>query len=157
LEPNPLQKQRIRYSSVMWCYLVSGILGLLFIAGETLNQAGLWSPLIQFLFGDNAEGVFMFFSAVVMLATIGLVLLLFVGWIPAIIVIVRFRTAWRAVMPVGLLLIGCLVSVAGLLLELVSDSISEIVMGVAVTLYFVSAAAIGIEWLYRGRPDNDPT
>jgi hypothetical protein len=156
METNPPQEKRIRYSSVMWCYLVSGILGLLFIAGETLNQAGLGSPLIRFLFGDNAEGVFHFFSALIMLATIGLVLLLFFGWIPALIVIVRYRKSWRAVLPVGLLLVGGLVAVTSLFVETVADSVSEILMGVAITLYFVTAAAIGIEWLYRGRPDHDP-
>jgi hypothetical protein len=140
----------------MWCYLVTGTLGLLFIVGETLNQAGLGAPLIQLLFGDNAEGVFRFLSALVMLATIGMALLLLVGWIPALIVIVRYRTSWRAVLPVGLLLIGGLGLITGALFDAVPDAAGETIMGVAITLYFLFAAAIGIEWLHRGRPDNDP-
>ena len=140
----------------MWCYLVTGTLGLLFIAGETLNQAGLGAPLIQLLFGDNAEGVFRFLSALVMLATIGMALLLLVGWIPALIVIVRYRTSWRAVLPVGLLLIGGVGLITGALFDAVPDAAGEMIMGVAITLYFLFAAAIGIEWLHRGRPDHDP-
>ena len=150
------ENQRVTYASVMWCYLVSGILGLLFIAGETLDQAGLAAPLIDFLFGRRADNVVMFLEAVRMLMTIGMVLLLFVGWIPALIVIVRYRRSWRALLPVGVLLIGGLAAGVSIFLELASGAAGELVMGVAITLYFLAAAAIGVEWLYRGRPDQDP-
>lgn len=150
------EKQRVTYASVMWCYLVSGILGLLFIAGETLDQAGLAAPLIDFLFSRRADNVVMFLEAVRMLMTIGLVLLLFVGWIPALIVIVRYRRSWRALLPVGVLLIGGLAAGASIFLELASGAAGELVIGVAITLYFFAAAAIGVEWLYRGRPGQDP-
>lgn len=150
------QKQRLTYAAVMWCYLVSGSLGLLFIAGATLDQAGLAAPLIDALFGKYAEDVVLFLTALGMLMTIGLVLLLFVGWIPAIIVIVRYRRSWRALLPVGVLLTGCLVAAVNIFLEPESVAVGETVMGVAITLYFFTAAAIGIEWLYRGRPDQPP-
>jgi hypothetical protein len=150
------QKQRLTYAAVMWCYLVSGILGSLFIAGETLDQTGLAAPLIDFLFGKRAEEVVMFLEAVRMLMTIGLVLLLFVGWIPALIVIVRYRRSWRALLPVGVLLTGCLAAGVSIFLEFASGATGELAMGVAITLYFVAAAAIGVEWLYRGRPATDP-
>ena len=140
----------------MWCYLVTGILGLLFIAGETLDQSGLAAPLLDFLFGERAENVLMFLAAVRMLMTIGLVLVLFVGWIPALVVIMRFRRSWRALLPVGLLLIGSLFAGVSIFLEPASGAAGETMMGVAITLYFLAAAAIGVEWLYRGRPGQDP-
>ena len=150
------ENQRLTYASVMWCYLVSGILGLLFIAGETLDQAGVAAPLIDFLFGTRADNVVVFLAAVRMLMTIGLVLLLFLGWIPALIVIVRFRRSWRALLPVGLLLTGGLVTAVSVFLELPSGATGETMMGIAITLYFLAAAGIGVEWLYRGRPATDP-
>ncbi|HEY5655063.1 MAG TPA: hypothetical protein VIS04_04435 [Woeseiaceae bacterium] len=129
------------YDTVMLLYLVSGAAILPLIIGELLVAAGLLEEMSESSMPPWMYGyvVFVMFAAA---------FALFVAWIPAIYICIKYRKQWRAVVPAA----AILVLTAGLFTSMSSDEMStfmEYTMGIVALFYAIAAFGIGLEWLLK--------
>jgi len=139
--PKPNRQKLPGYDTVMLLYLVSGAAILPLIIGELLVAAGLLDEMSESTMPPWMYGyvVFVMFSAA---------FALFVAWIPAIYICIKYRKQWRAVVPAA----AILVLTAGMVKSISSNEMSttmEYTMGAVALFYAIAAFGIGLEWLLK--------
>ena len=125
------------YDVVMLIYLITGAAILPLIIGELLVEAGLMQAMSEKTMPSWMYGY-------VVMVTFAGGFGLFVGWIPAIYVCIRYRRQWRAVLP-ALAILVCTISV----FAMGESEAVGYVAAVAASAYAILAFAVGLEWLVR--------
>ena len=128
------------YDGLMLCYLISGAALLPMIIGELLVAAGLIDAL-------NETSMPSWMYGYVVLVTYSAAFTLFVAWIPAIHVCIKYRRHWRAVVPAAIVVL-----MTSLFLGVSSAETSESMeyaMGAVAVFYAFAAFGIGLEWLIK--------
>lgn len=121
----------------MLTYLITGAAVLPMLVGQALVESGLIAPM-----GEKSMPPWMY--AYVVYVTFAGAFALFVAWVPAIIVCLKYRKHWRAVVPAAAILV-C--TVAFFFME--SSKIFEYAAATAAAVYVLTAFAVGLEWLVQ--------
>lgn len=144
------------YESVKIFYLAVGGLGLLFVAGSILSQYGWLESLIEAIFGDRSESVLQSIYGFGILLTFALGFFLFVGWIPAIWIVLRFRSEWLVWGPSAFFLVIEILVLVSLQSDWAEESSFEWVIGTLVGLYFLGTLLAGLN-IHRAHNSSSPS
>lgn len=128
------------YDTIMLLYLISGAVLIPLIVGQLLVEAGLMESMDE----DSAPWMYGY----MVFTTIAVAFALFVAWIPAIYVCIKYRKHWRAVVPAA----AILTLTAGLFFGASSGETpkaTEYAFGAVAVFYAFAAFGIGLEWLLR--------
>lgn len=124
---------------VLATYLITGLALLPMVVGETLVSAGL----VASIYDSGLPGwMVRLISGYEILVLLCGGIVLFVGWIPALIVCALFWRHWRMVLPASLLIAAA----ASMMLE--GDARTS-ALGALAAMYTAAASLIGLEWLVR--------
>jgi hypothetical protein len=133
-------RQWTTYDFVMLLYLLTGAWLLPLVVGEILVAAGLIRAM-------NEQTMPSWLYGYVVLTTFLAAFALFIAWLPALLICLRFWKRWRAVVPAAALI----ALVIGLFL-LPDGAVASTVINAAAVVYTFVAFCVGLEWYLRGRP-----
>ena len=125
------------YDLVMLTYLITGAAVLPVLVGEALVEYGLIAAM-----SEKSMPPWMY--AYVVFVTFSGAFALFVAWVPAIVVCLKFRKHWRAVVPAAAVLV-C----TGAVFLMESSKTIEYAAATAAAVYVLTAFGVGLEWLIQ--------
>lgn len=144
--PQPVRRKLPAYDTIMLLYLLTGAALLPLIIGQLLVEFGLMEAMDE----DSAPWLYGY----VVFTTIAAAFVLFVAWIPAIYVCIKYRKHWRAVVPAA----AILVLTAGLFFGASAGETpkaTEYALGGVAVFYAFVAFGVGLEWLLkRAKPEQ---
>ena len=147
---NVQSSQRQTYQLTMLFYLVVGACGLIFFIGTILNEIGWLEPAVRTVFGDKSDSVLETLSGLSILFTYLLGFFLFSGWLPAILIVFRFRRSWQIWAPSALFLVMEILLISFVNSDDFEQSRLEYVFGSLIALYFVVSLLAGV-WMTKER------
>jgi hypothetical protein len=142
------------YDLVLALHLFIGVGGALFVIGSLLDSLGWLNPILEFAFGDRAETLL--YDVSIIVSMLG-GFYLFLGWIPAIAIVIVYRKWWPIWAPSAFFLLISAILIATLESDWMMESSFEWTIGTLLGIYVLACLIIGVKMIMdRGKLQSPP-